>query len=1145
MATLDSLKQELRSAATANKSPNTPKMSNLSDEQYSAGFSTLAAQKAYRDFIIPQLSSLFSSLLSSLLSTRPSLSILEIGPGPKSVLGRLPGHLQRRIGKYTAFEPNKLFAPRLMQSLRSASEGGEAQLPCLESEPDIRCESFPAPEEEMACFGDGEKFDVILFCHSLYGMKNKHGVIEHALGLLRRDSGDETVVVFHRDGNLELDGLVCRRMAVFPTGVVHVRDEDEALDTFTDFVAGSAVRDIAAVKEVHEAYREVCRTLGRREGARPGYLSFSSPEIMVTFEKKASDLPALTKQVPLANGESRIKNREARIRHPSAVVRPETIQHVQQCVRWALNNKAGLSIVGGSHSGNCSWSRVVAVDMSAFNEIQVLPTGSEDPSASNAAPLVVVGAGCTSGEIIGATLKAGLTVPLGSRPSVGAGLWLQGGIGHLSRLHGLTSDSIVGAVVVSVADGQIMHIGCVPSQHRPTVSVRPDNDNEMLWMLKGAGTNLGVVISVTFQAVNAPKYAYRNWVVPLDNTRHSAMLKLQQFDESIACKLPKHCSADAYLFCEGGKLQLGITVFEASSAGTANEEPTISAEDLTKMLGLGGPSKLVNSIGLFQAEMYMSGMHGGHAGGKTSSFKRCLFLKQIGSAQIACTLLAAIESRPSSLCYLHLLHGGSAISDVAAEDTAFRCRDWDFACVVTGVWPRDQDGTATADAATQWVYNVVKVLLPHSSGVYGVDLGPDPRDAELAMEAFGSNQPRLARLKPICDPKNVLAYACPLPSPLKHPQVIFLVTGESCAGKDYCAEIWASTLATCLPNIHRVRVASISEAIKLEYAKATGADGERLLCDRKYKEQHRHALTAYFLAQAEDNPNYPQESFLALVHDNAGAEVIFVTGMREHTPIAAVAHLVPGSRVVEIRVQTSEKVRRDRGAKTENYGDRWTGLVFDNEKTGEQVPKEFAKHCLLPFFDEDLLRLVKMVPTVADFPRSGVQFKDVLKITQHRGGLRLCTSLMRRLLNVDWTNVDAMVGCEAGGFVFASALAVIVDVPLVLVRKAGKLPPPTISAAKSASHISRMATHVSKEERIEVDRALVLKAHSVVVVDDVLATGHTLCAVLSLLTQAGIKDSDITVMVVAEFPAHRGREMLRRAGFGRAQVQSLLVFEGT
>jgi hypothetical protein len=87
---------------------------------------------------------------------------------------------------------------------------------------------------------------------------------------------------------------------------------------------------------------------------------------------------------------------------------------------------------------------------------------------------------------------------------------LQGGIGHLSRLRGLSSDAVVGAVVVSVADGKVMHIGCVPSQHRPRGSVRPDNHDGMLWMLKGAGTHLGVVISVTFQACEAPMYAYRS-----------------------------------------------------------------------------------------------------------------------------------------------------------------------------------------------------------------------------------------------------------------------------------------------------------------------------------------------------------------------------------------------------------------------------------------------------------------------------------------------------------------------------------------------------------------------------------------------------------------------------------------------------------
>lgn len=72
----------------------------------------------------------------------------------------------------------------------------------------------------------------------------------------------------------------------------------------------------------------------------------------------------------------------------------------------------------------------------------------------------------------------------------------------------------------------------------------------------------------------------------------------------------------------------------------------------------------------------------------------------------------------------------------------------------------------------------------------------------------------------------------------------------------------------------------------------------------------------------------------------------------------------------------------------------------------------------------------------------------------------------------------------------------------------------------------------------------VRRAGSVVIVDDVLATGHTLCSVIHLLTEAGMEVSDISVMIVAEFPAHRGREMLRRRGFGGVSLQSILVLEG-
>jgi adenine phosphoribosyltransferase len=144
----------------------------------------------------------------------------------------------------------------------------------------------------------------------------------------------------------------------------------------------------------------------------------------------------------------------------------------------------------------------------------------------------------------------------------------------------------------------------------------------------------------------------------------------------------------------------------------------------------------------------------------------------------------------------------------------------------------------------------------------------------------------------------------------------------------------------------------------------------------------------------------------------------------------------------------------------------------------------------------------------------------------------------------DWARVNVIACCEAGGFVFASALASRIDVPLALMREAGKLPPPTVSVLKSTSHISSLASSHSKENRIELDQDLIPRGASVLVVDDVLATGRTLCAVLQLLEKANIGAKDVSIMVVAEFPFHRGRELLRQCGFGGVNIQSLLVFDG-
>ncbi|KAH9990894.1 hypothetical protein F4779DRAFT_249814 [Xylariaceae sp. FL0662B] len=1157
MATLDSLKWALRQTATATTS--TPKQA-LSDPQYSAGFDILvqgSGWTTYQDFIVPQL----SQLLVSLINSRSHISVLEIGPGPKSILGYLSGHLRRKITRYVGFEPNNLHATRCEEWLYSAS-GTEARLPYLTRPPEIYRSPFVLDRSDTGAgtsYGD-EKFDVILFCHSMYGMKPKRKFIERALGMLVEQPQGGMVVVFHRDGTLHLDGLTCHQTASFPTGVTRVADDDEILDYFAPFVAGFVMQNVDVDKAIRVEWRKVCRSLGHRDEAHPNYLLFSSPNVMAAFTQHATALPELTAQVPSVKGDRIVKNREARLHCPASIMRPIEVRHVQECVRWALKHGAGLTVVGGGHSGHCLWTNVVSVDMGALNEVYILPAGGDgENSGLDFDCLVVAEAGCKTGDIIRKTMAAGVTVPLGARPSVGAGLWLQGGIGHLARLHGLACDAIVGAVMVSVDSGQVFCVGRVPSQHRPAGAMRPENETDLLWAVKGAGTNFGIVISVTFKAYAAANYSVRNWIVPLSDN-FEARRKLSDFDESVARKLPRNCSADAYLYWDTDRLHLGVTIFVPSMTRCTFEIPSL----VGTILGPEDSCKVVDGVGLFETEMYMSGMHGGHGGGKTSSFKRCLFLKGIGALNVADMLVAAVETRPSSLCYLHLLQGGGAVGDVAPDATAFGCRDWDFACVVTGVWHRDQDGTEAARAAMQWVYDVAEDLLPLSSGAYGADLGPDPRDAALAVKAFGPNRPRLSRLKHSADPRNVLAYACPLLTkkvPMEQ-KLIILVTGESCVGKDYCADIWVSVFTTCTAESLKARAVSISDATKREYAEATGADLNRLLRDRAYKEQHRPALTTFFQEQVRQRPRLLEEHFLSVVYGAVGVNVLLITGMRDEAPLAALSHLVPDSRLLEVRVKASEETRRvrrgcdsgdDRGDVNKDSNDGGSNLtafdyrpsfIFDNDMAGDEAAKRFAEHYLFPFFHEDLRLLASMVRLVPDFPRPGLEFRHVLDISQKPSGLALCTSLLHTYFTGDWTQVDAVASCEAGGFVYASALAARVDVPLALIREAGKLPPPTISVLKNPSHISSSASDDSGEKMMEMDRDVVSRGASVVVVDDVLATGKTLCAVLQLLDAAGIDAGNISVMTVAEFPVHRGRELLRRHGFGKVNIQSLLVFDG-
>jgi len=103
---------------------------------------------------------------------------------------------------------------------------------------------------------------------------------------------------------------------------------------------------------------------------------------------------------------------------------------------------------------------------------------------------------------------------------------------------------------------------------------------------------------------------------------------------------------------------------------------------------------------------------------------------------------------------------------------------------------------------------------------------------------------------------------------------------------------------TCTHKSLTAPAVNISDAIKRQYAAGTGADMNCLLQDRAYKEQHPPALTTFFQGQLRQRPRLPEEHF---------PDMLLITGIRGEAPVAILSHLLPDSRLLEVRVQAGEE----------------------------------------------------------------------------------------------------------------------------------------------------------------------------------------------------------------------------------------------
>ncbi len=152
---------------------------------------------------------------------------------------------------------------------------------------------------------------------------------------------------------------------------------------------------------------------------------------------------------------------------------------------------------------------------------------------------------------------------------------------------------------------------------------------------------------------------------------------------------------------------------------------------------------------------------------------------------------------------------------------------------------------------------------------------------------------------------------------------------------------------------------------------------------------------------------------------------------------------------------------------------------------------------------ENLKKLIREVP---DFPTAGINFYDITTLLKHPQGLRDTVDALAA--QFEGTKVDAVIGVEARGFIFAPALAYHLGAGFVPVRKPRKLPAECASISYDLEY---------GQDTLEIHRDAIGNGHRVIIADDLLVTGGTAKAVIDLVEGLGGKVTGLVFVVELEF----------------------------
>jgi len=157
----------------------------------------------------------------------------------------------------------------------------------------------------------------------------------------------------------------------------------------------------------------------------------------------------------------------------------------------------------------------------------------------------------------------------------------------------------------------------------------------------------------------------------------------------------------------------------------------------------------------------------------------------------------------------------------------------------------------------------------------------------------------------------------------------------------------------------------------------------------------------------------------------------------------------------------------------------------------------------------------KLIRNVPDFPKKGIQFKDITTLIKDPKGLKNAIDDMTAAHKDK--KITKVVGIESRGFIFGAGIAYQLGVGFIPIRKPGKLPAKTEKMEYSLEYGT---------DKIEIHVDAISKGDNVLIVDDLLATGGTAAAATKLVEKLGGKVAGIAFVIELTGSLH-GRDLLK------------------